>query len=241
MPSSFTPFLRIELQAAGENRTSWGARGNRSFERIDDGIAGAAQITMANQDYVLSTNYGTPDEARMVNLIVGGSLTQNRNLFIPPSPKSYNIKNDTSGGFAIIVNNGVGGTLAIRNGDQVSIYTDGFNIFTDTDVEDYVHVVSPGAPIVWHGYQRFRSGYTIQWARLNLVGVVGSYSNIPYPKTFRSTADMFVTLIGGRNTSLSAYTTSTYTVRNYIRNSFPGGGNGGTFTTRVYMMAIGIT
>ena len=242
MPSSYTPALRIELQATGENRTSWGARGNRSFERTEDGIAGSASVTMANQDYVLTTQYGAPDQARMVNVIVGGAMTANRNIFIPPSPKTYNFANNTSGGFDIIINNGIGSTLAIKNGSQMTVYSNGITIFTDNEISDFVNVANPIPRVVNWGYQRFRSGITTQWARLDLTGISSSYPDVPFPRPFKDTASVFSVYICGRNTALSGPAKAeSYSLRHFSRTGVPGGTTGGNFTTRIYMMAIGIT
>lgn len=240
MPSTYTPLWRVELQATGENRTSWGARGNRSFERIDDGIGGSAEIVMSNQDYTLSTEFGVSDEARMVNLVVGGSMTANRNLIIPTSAKTYNIANETSGGFDLIVTNGLN-SFTVRNGGQATLYTDGVDVFSDLDVFDYVNVTAPFSPVASHGYQRWRTGFTLQWAVINAVGFTGTISNIAYPLPFLSSAQRFVTLITGRDATLQSSTASTYTLRHYQRTGSPGGTTGGNFVTTVYMFAVGVT
>ena len=48
MPSTYTSRLRLELQATGENRTTWGINANQVFSRIEEAIAGMAQVAMGD-------------------------------------------------------------------------------------------------------------------------------------------------------------------------------------------------
>ena len=64
MPSSFTPRLRLELQAAGENLNTWGApKLNNVIARLDFAVAGRNGVALSGAPYSLTASNGD-DEAR---------------------------------------------------------------------------------------------------------------------------------------------------------------------------------
>ena len=65
MPSSFTPNLRIELQATGENTNTWGVIANTNFgSLLEQAISGYVSIAMSDANLTLSTSQGASDQAR---------------------------------------------------------------------------------------------------------------------------------------------------------------------------------
>lgn len=133
MPSTFSTKLRLELQATGENRTTWGSKANAVFSRIEDAVAGLSTIAMADANHTLTTANGTADEARNMMLILTGNCTAIRTLTIPTVSKVYIILNSTTGGFAVTVSNGLS-TVNIANGKWYLVWTDGTTVFATPDL-----------------------------------------------------------------------------------------------------------
>lgn len=165
MPSTFTTKLRLELQATGENRTTWGNKANQVFSRIEDAVAGLSSIAMGDANHTLTTANGTTDEARNAMLILTGANTAVRTLTIPQVSKVYIIRNATTGGFAVTVSNGLN-TVSVANGKWYLVWTDGTTIFATPDLTATYALLSQVADL---------SGVTNQaTARANLGLVIGT-------------------------------------------------------------------
>jgi hypothetical protein len=68
MPSSATPSLRLEMQAAGENLNTWGApKLNTVIALIDFAIAGWTVVNLTGPAVLTSANFA-PDQARAAML-----------------------------------------------------------------------------------------------------------------------------------------------------------------------------
>lgn len=129
MPSIFTQSLRQELQASGENDSTWGDKLNQNFrEVLEQAIAGVATINMGDADYTLSVAYGAADEARNSILIISGSLMQARNIIVPAVPKNYTVQNITSGGHAIVIKTANGQGVTVTNGEVGIMFCNGSNM-----------------------------------------------------------------------------------------------------------------
>lgn len=123
MPSTYDPLLRLELQATGENATTWGTKTNNNLQLIAAAIAGVATVSVSSGDTTLSTANAATDQARSAILLVQGTLTGNANIIVPSEPKTYAIIRGTSGAFDIIVKNaGTGATLP-TTGNELIICT----------------------------------------------------------------------------------------------------------------------
>jgi hypothetical protein len=123
MPSTYDPLLRLELQATGENATTWGTKTNNNLQLIAAAIAGVATVSVSAGDTTLSTANAATDQARSAILLVQGTLTGNANIIVPSEPKTYAIIRGTSGAFDIIVKNtGTGATLP-TTGNELIICT----------------------------------------------------------------------------------------------------------------------
>jgi hypothetical protein len=134
MASTFSTSLRLELQASGENRATWGQKANNVFEMIEDGIAGYITIPVLNTgaDTVLTTNSGTADQARNMMLDFTGTLSANRTVVIPAVAKTYIAKNSTSGGFAVVLKVGATSNILTLGPSQIKfVYTNGTLIWSN--------------------------------------------------------------------------------------------------------------
>ena len=125
MPSTFDPLLRLELQATGENATTWGVKTNTNLELIGAAVAGATTVNIAGSgDYTLTTANAATDEARQAILVLTGLLTGNRNVIVPSSPKNYTVINQTTGAFTVTLKQAAGTGLVIpRTGPSITVCT----------------------------------------------------------------------------------------------------------------------
>ena len=108
MPSTFDPLLRLELQATGENATTWGIKTNNNLDLIAAAVAGIATVSVSAGDTTLSTANALPDQARCAILLVEGTLTADANIIVPTSPKTFIFVRNTSGAFNITVKQAAG-------------------------------------------------------------------------------------------------------------------------------------
>lgn len=141
--SDYSPSLRIELIPNGEQSGTWGTTTNLNLGTlIEDGITGyvsvvAAAISPGVLKYPLTTNNGAVDEARsaIVSLSVNGSITAAYEVYIPPVPKMYIMRNTAAYDVTIYVSTVDGnvtpaGTgLTIPTGKTVQIWTEGVNLY----------------------------------------------------------------------------------------------------------------
>lgn len=129
MASTYTTRLRLEKPGQGEQPGTWGITANTDYDLIDQGIAGVVNVTHDNApDYTLTALSGSPDEARNLALVIGGTLTANRNVICPSVQKVYLVRNATVGGFAITIKTAAGTGIQIANGFNRWVYCDGTNV-----------------------------------------------------------------------------------------------------------------
>lgn len=147
MASTYSTNLRIELQATGENRSTWGTKANQVFNMLEDAISETAAITMTDATYTLSTNNGTADEARCLMLNVTGTNTATRQITIPAVSKLYLIYNNTTGGYDITISNG-SNSVDIANGDWAFVWTNGTAVTKSTSLTgSYVTTSNIGSTV----------------------------------------------------------------------------------------------
>lgn len=118
MPSSYTPLLRLELQAAGEKTNTWGAIANTNFgSLLEKCVAGAVSIDVTSGDVTLTALNGVDDQARCMILLVTGTPGVLRKITAPASSKTYVVVNGSN---ALIVLKSASTTgLAIAAGSTV--------------------------------------------------------------------------------------------------------------------------
>ena len=138
MPSTYSPLLRTELIAPGEQAGSWGLAANNTLGTIiEAAIAGTVTIAMpaGSADYTLSANNGVVDESRNSVIKVTGVLTASRNIICPSSSKHYLVYNATSGDFLVTLKTAAGTGVSIPQGGYVAVYCDGANVVrTSADI-----------------------------------------------------------------------------------------------------------
>jgi hypothetical protein len=130
MATTYTSSLQLQLMANGEDSGTWGTNTNTNWNLIEQAVAGAQTITMANANYTLSVNNGASDESRNMVLIVQGTNSGVYQVVAPLVTKVYIISNKTSGGYAITIGGTTGTTVSIPNGTTTQVYCDGTNFYS---------------------------------------------------------------------------------------------------------------
>ena len=124
MPSTPESNLRLELQATGENATTWGTKTNSNLELLSQAIAGAANVDVGGSgNYTLVASNYASDEARAATLVLTGTLTGNRDVIVPTTPKHYTVLNQTTGAFTLTIRQSAGTGVAIPSGSTLLVCT----------------------------------------------------------------------------------------------------------------------
>jgi hypothetical protein len=128
MPSTYSPNLRIELIASGEQANTWGLTTNNNLGAlIEQAISGETSIVMADANVTLTALDGAVDQSRSMILNITGTNTAIRNIIAPAVNKLYVVANNTGGGFAIGIQTASGTTTLIPSGGSAVLWCDGTN------------------------------------------------------------------------------------------------------------------
>lgn len=144
MPSSASTSLRLELQATGENLSTWGTKTNTNLDLIEDAIVAETAVALSGGTKALiATNYAV-DEARAFLITTSGT---DGTVTIPAVAKPYWVQNNATG--TVTVSNG-SNTVDIETGINALIYTDGTDIVTlaDTNVRTPAQITAEIAAAV---------------------------------------------------------------------------------------------
>jgi hypothetical protein len=139
MPSSYTPLLRLTLPADGELVGTWGQTVNTQITALEEAaIAGTATVGLVDADYTMSIANGAADVARNAVVRFTGALTAQRNITVPSSSKTYIIRNNTTGGFGLLVKTLAGTGVVVPAGQAMFIYCDGTNVMQAVSTTEFV-------------------------------------------------------------------------------------------------------
>jgi len=141
MASTYSPDLRIELIANGEKTGTWGTITNLNLGTlIEDAIAGAATVTTSSAAQALTVSNGAQDQARCSTLVLNTAAASNYNVYVPPVPKLYVVRNASATYTCTLYASTVSGnTTAAGSGITVPVSTsmlvrcDGVNIVDQTN------------------------------------------------------------------------------------------------------------
>lgn len=140
MPSTYSPNLRIELIATGEQSGTWGTTTNTNLGTlIEDAIAGYVSVSITSADQALTANNGSADQSRNMVINLTTTTTANFNVYIPPADKYYVIRNASAYIATIYCSTVLGNTTAAGTGVAVAagtttiIFADGTNVRTAID------------------------------------------------------------------------------------------------------------
>jgi len=129
MPSTYSPNLRIELIAQGEQANTWGITTNNNLGTlIGEAIAGLVDVSVTASDVVLTELDGLSDQSRNMMITISGSPGVPRTVSCPDgNTKVYVVANDSN---AVVTFSTVSGTgVDIPVGTSKFLYCDGTDVF----------------------------------------------------------------------------------------------------------------
>jgi hypothetical protein len=137
MPSTYSPNLRIELIATGEQSGTWGSTTNTNLGTlIEDAISGYVSVSITSSDQALTATNGVPDQSR--NMVVNLTTTTGAdfNVYIPPVEKFYVVRNSSAYNATIYCSTALGNTTPAGTGVTIAangttiIFSDVINVVT---------------------------------------------------------------------------------------------------------------
>ena len=120
--------LRLKEIATGDESGTWGTSTNTNLELIAEAFSfGTEAISTNASTHTTTIADGSTDPGRSIYLQYTGTLNSTCTITIGPNTvsKLWFIENATSGSQSIIIKQGSGATVTIRNGDVKAIYSDG--------------------------------------------------------------------------------------------------------------------
>ena len=137
MPSSFSPSLRLELIAPGEQAGTWNTTTNTNLGTLLEGaIAGYQTISVISADQALTIADGAADQSRSAILRLTTTTGAAFDVYAPPVTKQYLVLNDSAHAATIYNSTVPGNTTAagtgvtIPAGKTLAVYSDGTNFRT---------------------------------------------------------------------------------------------------------------
>jgi hypothetical protein len=136
MPSTYSPDLRIELIANGEQSGTWGTTTNNNLGTlIEDAISATASVSVTSAAQALTALNGAADQSRCASLLLTTITTDNFAVYVPPTAqKLYVVYNNSSYIATVYCSTVLGNTTAagtgvsIPAGKKVLLRSDGTNI-----------------------------------------------------------------------------------------------------------------
>jgi hypothetical protein len=140
MPSTYSPNLRIELIANGEQSGTWGTTTNNNLGTlIEDAISGYVSVSVIAADQALTALNGAADQSRNMVINLTTTTSANFNVYIPPADKVYIIRNSSLYDATVYCSTVLGNTTAagtgvtIPAGRETLIFADGTNVALGID------------------------------------------------------------------------------------------------------------
>jgi hypothetical protein len=140
MPSSFSPSLRLELIAPGEQAGTWGTTTNTNLGTlVESSIAGLQSITTIAANQALTIADGAADQSRSAILQLNTTTGAPFNVYAPPVSKLYTIYNAAAHAVTIYSSTVAGNTTAagtgvtIPAGRTMTVWTNGTNFRVQND------------------------------------------------------------------------------------------------------------
>jgi len=140
MPSTYSPDLRIELIANGEQSGTWGTTTNTNLGTlVEDAVAGYVSVSVTSANQALTANNGAADQARNMVINLTTTTVANFNVYAPPASKFYVIRNSSAYQATIYCSTVIGNTtaagtgIAIPAGKETIVFSDGTNIVSAID------------------------------------------------------------------------------------------------------------
>lgn len=131
MSSTYTPSNRFDLQATGDNPSTWGDRLNqRVFAMVDEALDGVNTLDITvTTAYTLTTASGTTDQARKRTLVITGTSTANATVTVPALNKFYVVKCEYTGNYTVTIKTASDSGVAFVAGDGGLVYVTASGVF----------------------------------------------------------------------------------------------------------------
>jgi hypothetical protein len=166
MPSTYSPDLRIELIANGEQSGTWGTTTNTNLGTlIEDAIAGLASVSVTSADQALTASNGSADQARCAAVSLTTTTSANFAVYVPPVPKLYVINNASAYAATVFCSTVLGNTtaagtgVAVPAGKSVLLRSNGTNIVEQ--LNQVVGSFNVGGATTFSGAATFGSTVTL--------------------------------------------------------------------------------
>ena len=134
MPSSYSPNLRIELIAPGEQAGTWGTTTNTNLGTlVEASIAGYVTVSVISANQAFTAANGAADQARNAIIELTTTTAADFAVYAPPESKQYTIVNSSAYTATVYNSTALGNTtaagtgVAIPAGKTMTIFSDGEN------------------------------------------------------------------------------------------------------------------
>jgi hypothetical protein len=132
MPSSFSPSLRLELIAPGEQAGTWGTTTNTNLGTLlESSIAGFQTVSVIAADQALTIADGAADQSRSAMLRFTTTTGAAFNVYAPPVSKQYLVFNDSVHAATLFNSTSpgnitaAGGGIVVPAGKTLAVYSNG--------------------------------------------------------------------------------------------------------------------
>lgn len=142
MPSTYSPDLRIELIANGEQSGTWGSTTNNNLGTlIEDAISGLAAVSVTSANQALTALNGVADQSRCAALNLTTTTGAPFNVYVPPVTKLYVVNNASAYAASIYASTVLGNTTPAGSGVSVPAGKSVLIRCTGVDVVDGITAV----------------------------------------------------------------------------------------------------
>lgn len=138
--STYSPSLRIELIATGDQAGTWGNTTNVNLGGlIESAIAGYVSVSITSANQALTALNGAPDQSRNQAIALTTTTTAAFNVYAPPAEKTYVIYNASAYAATLFNSTVLGNTTAaglgvtVPAGKTVTVWSDGTNFAFQND------------------------------------------------------------------------------------------------------------
>ena len=143
MSSSYSPDLRFELPANGEQSGVWGNTTNNNIGTlIEQAIAGTSTVSITSANQALTVYNGVADQSRNAIIKLTTTTVAPFNVFVPPVSKLYVFVNTTNYAATAYASSIAGNTTAAGSGVSLAANSTSFVYCDGTNVVDAMNHIS---------------------------------------------------------------------------------------------------
>ena len=145
MANSTSSFLKLTVQATGENSGTWGQITNTNLLIVEQAIGGYDTFNITNANRALTFSNGAVSNGKNAVIKLTGTITTNINVTIPDSiEKTFIVANGTTGAYTVTfkTSSGSGVTWATTDKTTKMVFSDGTNV-VDTAFTDLSSDITP--------------------------------------------------------------------------------------------------